>query len=1465
MPSTSDISKAASILARVQEYLAQKGVEEHDDDLNSMIDLFESPIFRQMVQLRNSIDTLNKKAENKDFNPNDVDFSIDSGTLVVGGKELTDNNDLSDALVKEPLKTLKEYIKKEANGRLVEEIELFKYPNESLGFSVIGLRSDYRGDLGIFVNELTPGGMASRDGRLKEEDQILAINSTPLSPTGSHQQAIQLLQSCKGLVKLIVARGAFPQAAAKATSSQSSTSDLSSLTQETAEINWSHVETIELTNTGRGLGFGIVGGRATGGVVVKTIVPGGAADTDGRLRSGDHILRIEDTDLQDMNSEQVAVVLRKCGTNVRLMVARREETEDDTEDDVQDIQTEIKPPTIQPRNFENPTKEIYEVELVKDTKGLGITISGCLQEDADDFDETGVFVNGIKPGSASDIDGQIKEGDQIIAVDGNEFEGMSSKEAVQILRNTGVVVRLTMARLIKPGTTNHEQQEDEDSQEIASSDGSGDNEDFFDVISQKDPDDVVIDKWKNIMGDGYEIIVAEMRKFNISSGLGISLEGRVDINDCPHHYLRSILPEGPVGLNGKLKVGDELLEVNNNRLLTLNHLEVVVILKELPINVRMVCARPLTITEYSRDAARDSVVLQENEEGELVEFKLTSEDGDLNQQQWESSAGDFVTSSALSHEVETSSMSSSSSSEIHSSTPHIKLPGLDQLGLEASGPEPMSQSPVSMERGSFSSHITPRPSETATDNFEDPLPLFAEVSEHWNSNIEYIDLYKQTANTGLGFSILELPEQEYERTAVVVSGLLEEGVAHTDGRLEPGDRLVFVNNIDLTSSDLDQAVDALKSIPSGNVKIGIVKPKPQFKDQFFNEDIEEEDEELEEENVEDIPDVVTAVEESISSEDANSEAEMEEVMQEAQHEEFEQSIAPPSYQEVEHSLPKQNSTSSNNNYEVKQIKMSGMTAIAITTTNTSTANQQAGIRANTPSPQPPVVPPKPQNYHPTYNSAPSWQHSHQLHHQKSEGYERMVHINKGESSLGLSVRPDKEGDGLLVVKVTDGGAVSLAGEPQPGDMIRKMNHDSAVGLGSMQARSLIINHSKYSQHVAISYIPSHQIQAFKSGVPYFDNKQQQQTSVNEEPPSRWQQFAAIKSIFEQPTPYQQDDINPRVSQIESAQLSSSMWGTYQGVEIVKDHHNDSLGLEIVGGRGEEMPLLASGEPLQGIFVSSVEEGGCLHRDGRVKPGDKILKVGMFDLTNASHQEAIEAFEEQQKSLRTSLIIQSFISKSLKPSSIFESLRYYRVTYKEHQKEQDDQYNPEDIELLQKYSHVPGEKSVVRLIKGPNGLGISMAGNKEKKVFVIGVKPDGEAGKSGKILVGDQLLDINNCPLDGDNNQQLARQLISTSQSQLTMVVCRQNDGEFKTIKLVKDFKGLGFSITTCDEGICVKSIARDGTADRDGRLQPNDVIIAVDGHSLSGVPCETATQILKQSRGVVKLKIKSPANGRGTF
>lgn len=47
-----------------------------------------------------------------------------------------------------------------------------------------------------------------------------------------------------------------------------------------------------------------------------------------------------------------------------------------------------------------------------------------------------------------------------------------------------------------------------------------------------------------------------MEKFSENSGLGISLEA-----NSGHHYIRSVLPEGPVGRCGKLFSGDELLEV----------------------------------------------------------------------------------------------------------------------------------------------------------------------------------------------------------------------------------------------------------------------------------------------------------------------------------------------------------------------------------------------------------------------------------------------------------------------------------------------------------------------------------------------------------------------------------------------------------------------------------------------------------------------------------------------------------------------------------------------------------------------------------------------------------------------------------------------------------------------------------------------------------------------------------------
>jgi len=85
-------------------------------------------------------------------------------------------------------------------------------------------------------------------------------------------------------------------------------------------------------------------------------------------------------------------------------------------------------------------------------------------------------------------------------------------------------------------------------------------------------------------------------KFKEGSGLGISLEGTVDVEDGvevhPHHYIRSILPDGPVDLTGRLQAGDELLQVNDSVLYGHNHVEVVSVLRDSPRHVRIICARP---------------------------------------------------------------------------------------------------------------------------------------------------------------------------------------------------------------------------------------------------------------------------------------------------------------------------------------------------------------------------------------------------------------------------------------------------------------------------------------------------------------------------------------------------------------------------------------------------------------------------------------------------------------------------------------------------------------------------------------------------------------------------------------------------------------------------------------------------------------------------------------------------------
>lgn len=65
-------------------------------------------------------------------------------------------------------------------------------------------------------------------------------------------------------------------------------------------------------------------------------------------------------------------------------------------------------------------------------------------------------------------------------------------------------------------------------------------------------------------------------------------------------------------------------------------------------------------------------------------------------------------------------------------------------------------------------------------------------------------------------------------------------------------------------------------------------------------------------------------------------------------------------------------------------------------------------------------------------------------------------------------------------------------------------------------------------------------------------------------------------------------------------------------------------------------------------------------------------------------------------------------------------------------------------IIQRYGNLPGVLHMIELEKGKTGLGLSLAGNRDRSrmsVFVVGIDPSGAAGRDGRMVVGDELLEV----------------------------------------------------------------------------------------------------------------------------
>ncbi|PNJ07480.1 DLG1 isoform 17 [Pongo abelii] len=316
---------------------------------------------------------------------------------------------------------------------------------------------------------------------------------------------------------------------------------------------------------------------------------------------------------------------------------------------------------------------------------------------------------------------------------------------------------------------------------------------------------------------------------------------------------------------------------------------------------------------------------------------------------------------------------------------------------------------------------------------------------------------------------------------------------------------------------------------------------------------------------------------------------------------------------------------------------------------------------------------------------------------------------------------------------------------------------------------------------------------------------------------------------------------------------------YEYEEITLERGNSGLGFSIAGGT--DNPHIGDDSS---IFITKIITGGAAAQDGRLRVNDCILRVNEVDVRDVTHSKAVEALKEAGS------IVRLYV-KRRKPVS---------------------------------------EKIMeIKLIKGPKGLGFSIAGGVgnqhipgDNSIYVTKIIEGGAAHKDGKLQIGDKLLAVNNVCLEEVTHEEAVTALKNTSDFVYLKVAkptsMYMNDGyappditnsssqpvdnhvspssflgqtpasparyspvskailgddeitrEPRKVVLHRGSTGLGFNIVGGEdgEGIFISFILAGGPADLSGELRKGDRIISVNSVDLRAASHEQAAAALKNA------------------
>ncbi|XP_065732021.1 disks large homolog 1 isoform X8 [Phocoena phocoena] len=322
---------------------------------------------------------------------------------------------------------------------------------------------------------------------------------------------------------------------------------------------------------------------------------------------------------------------------------------------------------------------------------------------------------------------------------------------------------------------------------------------------------------------------------------------------------------------------------------------------------------------------------------------------------------------------------------------------------------------------------------------------------------------------------------------------------------------------------------------------------------------------------------------------------------------------------------------------------------------------------------------------------------------------------------------------------------------------------------------------------------------------------------------------------------------------------------YEYEEITLERGNSGLGFSIAGGT--DNPHIGDDSS---IFITKIIAGGAAAQDGRLRVNDCILRVNEVDVRDVTHSKAVEALKEAGS------IVRLYV-KRRKPVS---------------------------------------EKIMeIKLIKGPKGLGFSIAGGVgnqhipgDNSIYVTKIIEGGAAHKDGKLQIGDKLLAVNTVCLEEVTHEEAVTALKNTSDFVFLKVAkptsMYMNDGyappditnsssqpvdnhvstssylgqtpasparyspvskavlgddeitrEPRKVVLHRGSTGLGFNIVGGEdgEGIFISFILAGGPADLSGELRKGDRIISVNSVDLRTASHEQAAAALKNAGQAVTI------------